>query len=1001
MNYTRLLPLPLTALIALFAGPAQGSAQSVLLSAGDYAVLGGTAISVGGPGPNSIVNGHVGLSPAATSNITGFPPAVVSGINLSGEPATIIATGGDTLQARLDLITAKNALNALPSNATLSNVDLGTMAPLNAGVYTFGGAATQTGALVLDAQGLNGVAWVFNIGTSLTTSVNSSVTFINLGSNGGSDLGLFWNVGTAISIGDNNSLLGNYLAGTSISFTGITTTLGGNGTRALALAGVSFAGPGAINPLGGPGGGDYDGGYTQGPGGLIPIPAVIPPVVPPVIPPVIPPVGPPVVPPGVITGNVILSSTGQFTPGASGVTLVPGVSYPTSDLNIDGVSATGSAPASLTINTANIFLTGANTYTGGTIVNNGSVTAASTNLPANGTVALNSSTLNFLQPIDGTFGGVISGSGTVLKQGAGVLTVTGANTYTGGTLVSGGTLVANSASLPANRSVSVTNGSTLRFNQTSTGTYGGVIFGGGQVQKAGPGALTLSNATLSPVTVQAGSLFFTGIGATSVQAGALLGGNGTVAGNLSNAGTVSPGLSPGIINVAGNYTQTSTGTLGIEIASALSFDKLVVTGAAQLNGTLQFTTLGGFNPVGNSYTFLTAAGGVSGQFSQLTGNAAITNSAAIQSILAYSSNAVTLSFVSVPFASFAGTPNQIAVAQAAQASPALVAPFNAVPTAGQFPGALNAASPQGYEIWSDLAFARSTTLANRLGRDEHTVPGQDNYYIEGSRHQGRSRGDSDVGSTRFTSSAGLVGGDRIVKNDNQYLSVGALVGYSRTSSGLGSAGSSTKVKEKTLGVRSSWKRGSWYTNATFAYSFEDYESTRAINFPGTTAIATSETDGRTWVAGVNVGRRMHFAKVMVSPFAGLIASDWQADGFAESGAGAFNATVSDQSARSLRSQLGLEGRMNLKLGSLQLQPHFRAAWMHEFDNDARTMNSAYGPVSFAIQTRDPQRDSALVNVGLDFVLSPRAIIYADYSTEAGSGNTRVLGEWRLGLNMRF
>lgn len=1005
MNTKRLLPLPLAALVALLCGPAQGFTQSVLLTAGDYAVLGGTAISVGGPGPNPIVNGHVGLSPAATSNITGFPPAVVSGFTLSGDPAAIIATGGATSQAILDLIKAKNALYALPSNVTLSNVDLGTVAPLNAGVYTFGGAASQTGALVLDAQGLNGVAWVFNIATSLTTSVNSTVSFINVGSNGGTDLGLFWNVGTGINIGDNNTLLGNYLAGTSISFTGITTTLGGTGTRALAQAGVSFAGPGTINPLGGPGGGDYDGGYTYGPdGSLIPIAAVVPPAVPPVIPPVIPPAVippvPPVVPPVVFTGNVILSSTGQFTPGASGVTLVPGISYPATDLTIDGVSASNAAPASLTVNTANIALTGANTYSGGTVVNDGSVTAESANLPANGTIALNNSTLNFLQPVDASFGGVISGSGTVLKQGAGVLTITGANTYAGGTLISGGTLVASSASLPANRSVSVSNGGILRFDQTSAGTFGGVIIDGGQVEKTGTSALTLSNATLSPVNLRAGSLFFTGIGATSIHPGALLGGNGTVGGNLANAGNLSPGLSPGIINVTGNYSQAATGTLVIEIASALSFDKLVVTGSALLDGTLQLTTLDGFNPVGHSYTFLTAAGGVSGQFSQLTGNAAVTNSAAIEAVVAYSSKAVTFSFVSLPFASFALTPNQVAVAQAAQASPALTSAFNAVPTAGQFPAALNAASPQGYEIWSDLAFARSTTIANRLARDDRTMPGQDNFYIETSRHRGRSRGDLDVGATRFTSTAGLVGGDRIVGSSDN-LSVGALVGYSRTSSGLGSAGSHTTVKEKTLGLRAAWKQGPWYSHAAFAYSFDDYKSTRAISLPGTSAVATSDTDGRQWVAGIDVGRRMAYRKAMVSPFAGLIVSGWKADGFTESGAGAFNATVAEQSARSLRSQLGLEGRMDLKLGSLQLQPHFRAAWLHEFGNDARMMRSAFGPIAFEVETRDPQRDSALVNVGLDFVLSPRALIYADYSTEAGSGNTRVLGEWRLGLAMRF
>lgn len=246
----------------LLAVAATGHAQ-VLLTASEFALLGGTAITVGGPGPNPIVNGHVGLSTSATSNITGFPPAVVSGFTVSGAPAAIISTGGQTNQAGLDLITARNALFALPQVPAndLSNLDLGTLAALRPGVYFSSSASTQTGALILDANFQNGVAWVFNFSLSLTTAANSTVTFINLGTNGGTDNGIYWNAATAVTIGDSNTILGNYLAGTSVSFTGITTTLAHGGARALAGAAVSFAGPA---PLGfnANGGGDFDGGFT-------------------------------------------------------------------------------------------------------------------------------------------------------------------------------------------------------------------------------------------------------------------------------------------------------------------------------------------------------------------------------------------------------------------------------------------------------------------------------------------------------------------------------------------------------------------------------------------------------------------------------------------------------------------------------------------------------------------------------------------------------------------
>src|SRR4051812_34443602 len=91
----RFSPPAILAMISCLAVSAFGQA---LLSTSEFSLLGGTAITVGGPGPNAIVNGHVGLSPAATTNIPGFPPAVVSGNTLSGTAATIVATGGATGQ---------------------------------------------------------------------------------------------------------------------------------------------------------------------------------------------------------------------------------------------------------------------------------------------------------------------------------------------------------------------------------------------------------------------------------------------------------------------------------------------------------------------------------------------------------------------------------------------------------------------------------------------------------------------------------------------------------------------------------------------------------------------------------------------------------------------------------------------------------------------------------------------------------------------------------------
>ncbi len=260
----RHMALSAAAAIAALSGlSSSASAQSILKTAGNYSVLASQAITVAGTG-FSVVDGNVGLYPAATSNITGFPPATVSGTTLLGTAAAIISTGGATQQAEADLQVAATGLAAMAQTANYSNVDMANLGPLPPGVYRWNAAATLTGALILDAQGHNNVSWVFQFGTGLTTALNSSVKVINAGSNGGSDDGIFWNAATgAIVIGDNNTVLGNYIAYTSISFTGSTLLLAGTGTRFLALnAAITFAGPGTIDALGGTQGSDWTGGLT-------------------------------------------------------------------------------------------------------------------------------------------------------------------------------------------------------------------------------------------------------------------------------------------------------------------------------------------------------------------------------------------------------------------------------------------------------------------------------------------------------------------------------------------------------------------------------------------------------------------------------------------------------------------------------------------------------------------------------------------------------------------
>ena len=105
-------------------------------------------------------------------------------------------------------------------------------------------------------------------------------------------------------------------------------------------------------------------------------------------------------------------------------------------------------------------------------------------------------------------------------------------------------------------------------------------------------------------------------------ANGILEGNGTIDANvlIEGDGVISPGNSPGTLNINGNYTQSSTGTMDIELGNlgAGNFDQIVVTGNVTLDGILQATFLPGYGytPVaGDIFVILLWTGSESGDFS--------------------------------------------------------------------------------------------------------------------------------------------------------------------------------------------------------------------------------------------------------------------------------------------------------------------------------------------------------------------------------------------------
>jgi hypothetical protein len=88
-------------------------------------------------------------------------------------------------------------------------------------------------------------------------------------------------------------------------------------------------------------------------------------------------------------------------------------------------------------------------------------------------------------------------------------------------------------------------------------------------------------------------------------------GKGTIIGTINNSGTMSPGSSPGTMQITGDYVQDHLGILLIELGGTTqgnTYDWLKISGTATLDGMLDIDLYGGFTPnIGDSFTFLTAA----------------------------------------------------------------------------------------------------------------------------------------------------------------------------------------------------------------------------------------------------------------------------------------------------------------------------------------------------------------------------------------------------------
>ncbi|ECC3399770.1 fibronectin-binding autotransporter adhesin ShdA, partial [Salmonella enterica subsp. enterica] len=193
--------------------------------------------------------------------------------------------------------------------------------------------------------------------------------------------------------------------------------------------------------------------------------------------------------------------------------------------------------------TGELTLSGDNSYSGGTTITDGTLTADHADSLGTGAVA-NS---GVLQVGEGELENTLSGTGSLVKTGTGELTLNGDNDYSGGTTIDDGVLIADNADSLGTGAVA--NSGVL---QVGEGELENTLSGSGSLVKTGTGELTLSgdNSYSGGTTITDGTL-------TADHADSL------GSGDIDNSGVlqVGEGELENTLSGSGSLVKTGTGEL--------------------------------------------------------------------------------------------------------------------------------------------------------------------------------------------------------------------------------------------------------------------------------------------------------------------------------------------------------------------------------------------------------------------------------------------------------
>ena len=514
-------------------------------------------------------------------------------------------------------------------------------------------------------------------------------------------------------------------------------------------------------------------------------------------------------------------------------------------------------------------------------------------------------------------------------------------------------------------------------------------------------------------------------GSVTVDTGGVYAGGGSV-GNLLVNGTLQTSTHFGTATITHDLTMGSGSTIAYGVNADGSSAPIRVGGTANLNGaTLAVNPGSGTYPWQSQYTVLQAAS-VNGTFGKVTSDYAF-----LTPTLAYTPTQVDLTYTrnDVAFNEFATTGNGGRAANSLSSLGKGNALYNALlnttnATAGaaieQLSGASNAnltsatlgASSQigGSMLSAMHQMGGGTSLL--VGLDQHDTPvlaangvprearnlndpnAQGRLWLQAIGGYGKLDGEHGSSGLEQRSKGTVLGADWAF--DGQWR-FGVLGGYSKTD--LDATGVDGNVESWHAGVYALRQSGPLALRLGAAYSGHQGESKRTVAFNGFSDRPEGDYDADSQQAFAELGYTMGSGRLSAEPFASLGYQRYHRDSYEEKG-GAAALQVDSQTEDNFSTTFGLRlAHLNSLDNGMSLTPRMTAGWKHTYGSVSNSTRQAFvvGGTAFSVDGSSLDRDSLVLEAGLDVGLSARHTLGIGYSGEIGnnSRNHGLIGQWQM------